>query len=75
LGKSRTETQPEIDTDADRYPSLTSVLNKVQHRMPSELVHIERLEVTCLANGDATFRVWAPRAEEPETGFIPSATG
>jgi hypothetical protein len=75
LGKSRTETQPEIDTDADRYPSLTSVLNKVQQRMPSEVVHIERLEVTCLANGDATYRVWTPRAEEPETGFIPSATG
>jgi hypothetical protein len=75
LAKNTEANQGTIDTDADRYPKLSSVLNKVEHRISSEVVHVERLEVTCLANGDATYRVWAPRAEEPETGFIPSATG
>jgi hypothetical protein len=75
LAKDTASKQGTIDTDADRYPDVSTVLSTVGQRLPSGFTHVERLEVTCLANGDATYRVWAPRAEEPETGFIPSATG
>ena len=34
---------------------------------------IERLEVTFLASGEGTYRVWPARAEDPEGGYLPPA--
>jgi hypothetical protein len=55
----------------DRYPKLTRVLQRIAGEADLPTGAIERLEVTCLANGDATYRVWPARAEEPVGGFLP----
>jgi hypothetical protein len=60
-----------VDTDADRYPKLSSVLNKIQHHVASEIDHVERVEVYCFASGEASYRVWLPKAEDPEIGTFP----
>lgn len=60
----------QIDTDSDRYPSFESVISAIQDHDEFQEGPVERLEITCLANGDATYRVWAPRAEEPTGGFF-----
>jgi len=31
---------------------------------------VERIEMTMLGNGDATWRVWPSRADDPVGGFI-----
>jgi len=31
---------------------------------------VERLEITTLASGEATYRVWEPRADEPIGGYL-----
>jgi hypothetical protein len=59
-----------VDTDSDRYPDIKSVLAAMQDDEEITEGAVERIEVNCLANGDATYRVWAPRAEDPVGGFI-----
>jgi hypothetical protein len=59
-----------VDTDSDRYPNIADVLAAMQDDDEITGGVVERIEVSCLANGDATYRVWAPRAEEPVGGFI-----
>jgi hypothetical protein len=59
-----------VDTDSDRYPDIADVLAAMQEDEEIQQGPVERIEVSCLANGDATYRVWAPRAEEAVGGFI-----
>jgi hypothetical protein len=66
MGKAKPgKEKPSFDPDKDRYPELEAVLSAVlaSDEIPSG--PIERLEVTSLASGEATARVWTPRAEEP----------
>jgi hypothetical protein len=60
------------NTEVDRYPELKKVLQAVSDAQDLPEGPIERLEVTCLASGEATYRVWAARAEEPEGGYLPN---
>jgi hypothetical protein len=62
-----------VDTDADRYPSTVEGLRRVIRDAELPEGGIERLEVRFLASGEATYRVWLPRAEEPEGGYLPPA--
>jgi hypothetical protein len=54
----------------DNYPGIREVFDRVldQDELPEG--DIERVEVTCLASGEATYKVWAARAEEPATGYM-----
>jgi hypothetical protein len=60
----------EFNPDRDRFPRFSSVLSAIQQRTDIGEAHIERLEVTALASGEATYRIWRPRAEEPEGGYF-----
>jgi hypothetical protein len=60
------------DTDADRYPTLERTLSRLLHEKVLEGITIERLELTALANGEANYRFWTPRAEDPDGGHLPS---
>jgi hypothetical protein len=66
-------TRAVADTNADRYPKITEVFAEVVSQLEDKEAPIERVEVTALANGDATYRVYPARAEEPEMGFIPAS--
>jgi hypothetical protein len=59
-----------FDHNQDRYPNIADVLTAMQQDDEIQQGPVERIEVNCLANGDATYRVWAPRAEEPVGGFL-----
>jgi hypothetical protein len=61
----------QVDTDTDRYPDLKGVVASILDDPNLPQGPVERLEVTCLASGEATYRVWAARAEDPEGGYIP----
>ena len=58
-----------FDPDSDRYPDFGQVLAKLQDDENLPEGPIERLEIACHASGDATWRVWQPRAEEYIGGF------
>lgn len=60
-------------TDIDRYPTLSQALTKIHAEIASGKVVIDRLELTCLANGEVNCKWWEPRAEEPTFVFIPAA--
>lgn len=60
----------ELDTDRDRYPSFSKLLRKILEEVELPDAPVERLEVTCLASGEATYRIWSARAEEPEGGYL-----
>ena len=60
----------ERDTDQDRYPSIQAVLAAVASADNLPEGDIDRIEINCLASGEATYRVWAARAEEPEGGVL-----
>jgi hypothetical protein len=53
-------------TDVDRYPDWADALRRIVAEADLPEGPIERLEVTTLANGDITCRIWPARAEEPE---------
>jgi hypothetical protein len=59
-----------FDTNEDRYPSFFEVLRRVMDETDLPDGPVERLEVTCLASGEATYRVWAAREIEPQGGYL-----
>lgn len=65
-----------FDPDQDRYPDLAGVLSLIGDAEDYPEGPIEKVEIICHASGDATWRVWTPRAEEPVGGYYPpEATG
>lgn len=60
-----------LNTNEDRYLTFRQAIDRVldEGDIPDEPV--ERLEIACLASGDATYRYWTARAEEPEGGYLP----
>jgi hypothetical protein len=65
---TKEERQP--DHNVDRYPNVYDLLTAIQARADLPNEPIDRLEVRCLASGEATFRYWFPRAEEPDGGYL-----
>lgn len=59
-------------TDEDRYPTLTQALARIGSEIASGGVTVDRLEITCLANGEVNCKWWSPRAEEAEFVFLPA---
>lgn len=72
MAKAGKEAEASIDTNKDRYPTVEKVFAKVVQRLDQPKAPIERVEVTCLASGEATYRVWLARAEEPDAGYLPA---
>ena len=60
-----------IDHNEDRYPDFMDAVNGMIENVDIPDGPIERLELTFLASGEATYRVWPARAEEPIGGYIP----
>jgi hypothetical protein len=58
--------EPDFDHNVDRFPNLEDVLVTLQHDPRLQESQVERLEITLAASGEATARVFAPRAEEPD---------
>lgn len=61
----------DVDPNVDRYRNIYDLLSDLSEsgQLPNEPV--ERVEITCLANGEANCRYWTARAEEPEGLFLP----
>ena len=57
------------DPDADHYQEITNVIARVLDEEDFPEGEVERVEVTCLPNGEATWRVWPARADQPLEGF------
>jgi cellulase/cellobiase CelA1 len=62
--------ETEQDEFGDRYPDPLSVIERVVHEDDFPSGDVERIEITMVASGEATWRVWAARAEEPVGGVI-----
>ena len=58
------ESGQEFDHNVDRYPDFADVLAALQDAEDLPDGPLERVEITTLASGEATCRVWTPRAEE-----------
>lgn len=63
-------TRAVADHDVDNYPSIASVLRAILKRLEDTTTPVERVEVTALASGEATYRITPARAEEPEGGYF-----
>jgi hypothetical protein len=61
-----------VDPDQDRYPSFADVLSRLLDDGPLLDRQVERVEIHLYASGEATYRVWEPRSEEPEGGYYAS---
>jgi hypothetical protein len=72
VGRKAAQGSTEVNTDEDRYPDFNSLLRRIVAETELGDGLVGRLEVNCQANGEATYRVWSPRAEEPDGGFIPA---
>lgn len=59
-----------FDHNVDRYPAAAKGLRRILDEGTLPDGPIERLEVTFLASGEATYRVWEPRAEDSEGGYL-----
>jgi hypothetical protein len=63
-----------FDHNVDRYPEFGPAMRRIVQEAELPAGPVERIEVTFLADGSATYRVWAARAEEADGGYIPPAT-
>jgi hypothetical protein len=60
--------QAKVDHNVNRYPEIGKVIRKVLQERDFPTGEVQKLEITCLQNGEATWRVWAPGFDEPEGG-------
>lgn len=60
--------------NVDRYPEFNQAMRRIIQEADIPDGPIERVEVTFLASGEATYRVWQARAEESEGGYLPPLT-
>lgn len=59
------------DPETDEYPTLYDVTQRISNEVKGSKLVVERVEITCLASGEATYRMWAPRADEATGGYLP----
>lgn len=63
-----------MDTDQNRFPELSEVLSKIADESELAGSSVERMEIHLHASGEASARIWAPYADEPEILYWPPAT-
>jgi hypothetical protein len=61
-----------VNHNDDRYAEIIEVVARVLEEKSFPQYPVERLEVTCLASGEATWRAWPAKAEESEGGYYPA---
>jgi hypothetical protein len=61
---------PERDHNIDRFPTAVEALRRVAQDERLIQGPIHRIDVRTDAAGNVFYRVWAPRAEDPEIGFV-----
>lgn len=61
----------DANTDVDRYPDPRELVTRIVDEDDFPDGSVERIEITCLASGEATWRVWPARAEDPIGGYFP----
>jgi hypothetical protein len=61
--------QSAIDFSKDRFPDLDTVLARIMHDEEFPQGAVQRVEITCLASHEATWRAWPPKSDEPVGGF------
>jgi hypothetical protein len=66
------ESAGEVDFNSDRYPTAREGIRRILEALDNPDAQVDRVEVNFLANGEATYRIWEARAEEPEGGVLPS---
>lgn len=71
MAKQRDEQPQVLDHNVDRYPTFVQGIRRILQEGDFEDIPIDRLEVRFLASGEATYRYWAPRAEDAEGGYLP----
>jgi hypothetical protein len=62
-----------FDHNADRYLDVGTALRKILQQLDSPNTKVDSIEVTCLANGEATYRYREPRGDYWEGGYIPAS--
>ena len=70
--RSASNDQAAINPDVDRYPSFEETLRRILQEADLPKGPIDRLELTTLPSGEAAYRVWAAREEDPVGGYLPS---
>lgn len=54
----------------DRFPSARKALHALQQHDDFPKGPVERIEINLVASGEATYRIWEPRADEPVGGLL-----
>lgn len=62
-----------IDTEQDRYPPIRKVIEYALSIEDWPEGDIELFQVSGLASGEATYRVWPAKADEPVSGYLTTA--
>lgn len=70
MARKPDQQQAEIDPNVDRYPNFVQGMRRILQEADIDDRPIERLEVTFLASGEATYRVWEPRSDDYEGGYL-----
>jgi hypothetical protein len=72
MGKKAVEKESDFDHNVDRYPDFLGAMRTIVEQAEIPDGPIERIEITFLASGEATYRVWRARAVEPDGGYLPA---
>lgn len=56
------------EAERDRHEKFSDVLSRVIHEKSFPKGQVVRFEITLLANGESTYRVWTKDQEEPWEG-------
>jgi hypothetical protein len=64
--------QTPFNPDEDRFQSLSDAISSAREHEDFPTGQVEKFEIVCHASGEVTWRVWAPRAEEPLGGYVPA---
>lgn len=68
--KDAAEAQGNFDPTQDRYPSIAKVLHEIQRQEAFPEGPVDRIEICSLPSGEATWRVWSAREQEPVGGVL-----
>jgi len=58
------------DAASDRFPAFADVLDRIQREPDFPHDGVERIEINCMPSGQATWRAWRPRDDEPVGGVL-----
>lgn len=69
IGKQK---QAAKDTDRNHYPTLKKLISRLAEEADYQDSEVEGLWVSIQANGELTYRIRVPRAEEFDGGHLPA---